>query len=63
MLKMAKWDSKNLEIRSKSVEQTLVPLVSQVSKLSSRLRDAENRISSLTFSGNQCIIFCRYILL
>ena len=27
---MAKWDSKNLEIRSKSVEQTLVPLVTQV---------------------------------
>ena len=27
---MAKWESKNLEIRSKSVEQTLVPLVTQV---------------------------------
>lgn len=33
MLKMAKWDSKNLEIRSKSVEQTLVPLVSQITTL------------------------------
>lgn len=30
---MAKWDSKNLEIRSKSVEQTLVPLVTQVTTL------------------------------
>ena len=29
---MAKWDSKNLEIRSKSVEQTLVPLVTQVGR-------------------------------
>lgn len=27
---MAKWDSKNLEIKSKSVELTLVPLVTQV---------------------------------
>lgn len=27
---MAKWDSRNLEIRSKSVEQTLIPLVTQV---------------------------------
>lgn len=30
---MAKWDSKNLEIRSKSVEQTLVPLVTQITTL------------------------------
>ena len=28
--KMAKWDSKDLDIRSKSVEETLVPLVTQV---------------------------------
>lgn len=30
---MAKWDSKNLEIKSKSVELTLVPLVTQITTL------------------------------
>ncbi|XP_031559383.1 alpha-catulin-like [Actinia tenebrosa] len=30
---MAKWDSRNLEIRSKSVEQTLIPLVTQITTL------------------------------
>lgn len=35
-INMAKWDAKNLEIRSKSVEQTLVPLVTQVRKIITR---------------------------
>eukprot|EP00794_Sanderia_malayensis_P017640 gene17640-19395_t len=30
---MAKWDAKNLEIRTRSVEQTLVPLVTQITTL------------------------------
>ena len=32
---MARWDAKNLEIRTRSVEQALVPLVAQVYYLNS----------------------------
>ena len=56
---MAKFDSKNLEIRSKSVEQTLVPLVTQVNPgISCRFLTTHNE-TVFNFDGTFLPVFKR----